>query len=56
MKTDTRDWEEEDLLELIQIKAEENLHREWKDSRSLDRTNHAKTEISKDMAVMPSSA
>ena len=55
MKTDTRDWEEEDLLELIQIKAEENLHRDWKDSRSPDRTNHAKTEISKDISAFANS-
>jgi hypothetical protein len=55
MKTDPRDWEEEDLLELIQIKAEENLHRDWKESGSLERTDRAKREISKDISSFANS-
>jgi hypothetical protein len=49
------EWEEEDLLELIAIGAEEDIHRDWKDAAALDDTDGKKKEIAKDVSSFANS-
>jgi hypothetical protein len=49
------EWDESDLLELIQVGAEEDLSRDWKEARALAKTDGAKNEISKDVSAFANS-
>jgi hypothetical protein len=50
------DWGEQDLVELISLKQEENLQLDFKRAESLDSTDKKKTEISKDVSAFANSA
>jgi predicted HTH transcriptional regulator len=50
------EWEEGDLLALIQGKIQESVRLDYKDSRSLQRTDARKKEISKDVSAFANSA
>lgn len=49
------EWEEEDLLNLIEIGAEEDSSRDWKEARALSKTEGAKSEIGKDISSFANS-
>jgi len=51
MKIAKDEWTEADVLNLIEIKAEENIHLEFKSAGSLDNTDKKKNEITKDVAA-----
>ncbi len=50
------EWTEQDLVDLIHLKQEENLQLDFKRAESLDSTDKKKTEISKDVSAFANSA
>src|SRR5258708_3564509 len=50
------EWEEDDLLELVNAQAKENIELEFKESASLENTEKKKEEISKDISAFANSA
>lgn len=53
---DASNWEEKDLVGLIQLHAEESLTLEFKRAEALGETDKSKTEISKDVSSFANSA
>lgn len=49
------EWEEEDLLEVIRIGADENSSRDWKQAEALGKGESKKDEISKDVSSFANS-
>lgn len=49
------DWDESDLLRLIEIGAEETLSLDWKEAGALSKSDGAKSEIAKDVSAFANS-
>ncbi len=49
------EWDESDLLRLLEIGAEENLSLEWKEARALSKSDGSKNEIAKDVSAFANS-
>src|SRR6266480_4427156 len=50
------EWDENDLLELVNAKTKESIELDFKDSASLQNTDRKKEEISKDVSAFANSA
>ena len=49
------EWDENDLLNLIEVGAEESVSIDWKEARALAKSDSAKNEISKDVSAFANS-